>query len=237
MKLHIINPNSSSQLTASIAQCAQRVVSSGTSVTAVNPLAGPAVIEGSYDEALATYHLVEEVVRAEREDQPDAYVIACFGDPGLDAVKELTEKPVVGIAEAAIHLSSFIGATFSIVSTLPRVRNHLRTLVHRSGATDRLASIKTPDLGVLAFHEDGDKAQATLEQAAREAVRDDGAEAIVLGCAGMSGLARRLSAELQVPVIDPVEAACRVAESLVALGYGTSKANTYEPPTQKVYNS
>jgi allantoin racemase len=236
MQLYIINPNSSPELTASIALAARQVVSPGTTVTAVNPSSGPAVIEGSYDEALATYHLVEEVVRAEREYKPDAYVIACFGDPGLDAVKELTEKPVVGIAEAAIHLSSFIGATFSIVSTLPRVRNHLLGLVRRSGATDRLASIKTPDLGVLAFHEDGDKAQTTLEQAAREAVRDDGAEAIVLGCAGMTGLARRLSEELQVPVIDPVEAACRVAESLAVLGYGTSKANTYEIPTEKIYN-
>nr|AAL55411.1 hydantoin racemase HyuA [Arthrobacter sp. BT801] len=236
MRIHIINPNSSSELTEAVAETARSVVSAGTAVTAVNPSSGPAVIEGSYDEALATYHLVQEVMRAEREDRPDAYVIACFGDPGLNAVRELTEKPVVGIAEAAIQLSSFIGATFSIVSTLPRVRSHLHGLVRRAGATNRLASVKTPDLGVMAFHEDAGSAQATLEQAAKEAVQEDGAEVVVLGCAGMAGLARRLSEELQVPVIDPVEAACRVAESLSALGYGTSKANTYEKPTEKVYN-
>lgn len=236
MRLHVINPNTSPELTASIAETARAVVSPGTIVTAVNPMRGPAVIEGSYDETLAAYALVEEVIRAEKEGAPDAYVIACFGDPGLEAVRELTDKPVVGIAEAAIQLSSFVGATFSMVSTLPRVRKHLYDLVRRAGAMDRLASLKTPHLGVLAFHEDGDAAQATLERVAREAVQEDGAEVVVLGCAGMAGLAHRLTAELGVPVIDPVEAACRIAESLVVLDYGTSKANTYQSPTEKVYN-
>lgn len=235
MRIHVINPNSSVDLTDAVAEAARSVVSPGTTITAVNPSKGPTVIEGSYDEVLATYHLVEEVRRAEREDRPDAYVIACFGDPGLDAVRELTDRPVVGIAEAAIQMTSFVAASFSIVSILPRVRKHLHELVHRAGATDRLASLKLPDLGVLAFHEDEAAAFETLRQVAGEAVREDGAESIVLGCAGMAGFARQLSEELGVPVIDAVEAACRVAESLVALGYRTSKANTYQAPTEKQY--
>ncbi|WP_181151924.1 MULTISPECIES: aspartate/glutamate racemase family protein [unclassified Arthrobacter] len=235
MRILVINPNSSSALTESVAEAAQQVVAPGTIISATNPSRGPAVIEGSYDEVLATFHLLEEVERAERENPPDAYVIACFGDPGLDAVKELTDRPVVGVAEAAIHMSSFVAATFSVVSILPRVRKHLHDLVRQAGATNRLASIKLPNLGVMAFHEDEHAALETLKQAAKEAVQEDGAESIVLGCAGMVGFARQLSDELGVPVIDPVEAACRVAESLVALGYQTSKANSYQKPTEKQY--
>lgn len=235
-RILLINPNSSDGLTRAIQDTAQHVVHSSTTVESVNPSAGPAVIEGSYDEALATYHLVAEIEHAERRASADAYVIACFGDPGLDAARELTTKPVVGIAQAAIALAQFTGATFSIVSTLPRVRNHLRLLVDNSGASSRLASLKTPNLGVLAFHEDGEEAERVLAQAAAEAVNEDGAEAIILGCAGMSGLARSLSDELGVPVIDPVEAACKLAESLIELDLGTSKAMTYQAPTQKIYN-
>ena len=79
----MINPNSSSALTESVAEAAQQVVAPGTIISATNPSRGPAVIEGSYDEVLATFHLLEEVERAERENPPDAYVIACFGDPDL----------------------------------------------------------------------------------------------------------------------------------------------------------
>jgi len=233
--LLLINPNTSPEVTADVAESARRVVSPGTVVTAVNPEHGPAVIDGAYDKALATYGLVEEMQRAEREEDYDADVIACFGDPGLDAAKELTDKPVGGNAEAAIMVPASLGPGLSAVSTLPRAQERVRRLAELNGAGARLASVRTTDLGVLAFHEDPEGTLDVLEAAGAEAIREDGAEVLVLGCAGMTGLAGRLSERLGVPVVDPVEAASRVAESLVALRYSTSKANTYQAPTEKVY--
>ena len=103
MKLLIVNPNTSSAMTDGIAQAAREVAAAGTQIVAVNPSFGPLSIEGQYDEAFAAAGVAEQVRLAcsGAEGQPDGVVIACFGDPGLDAAREATDAPVLGIAEAA----------------------------------------------------------------------------------------------------------------------------------------
>lgn len=235
MKIKIINPNTSNELTAGIYESACAVKRSDSEIICTNPPHGPICIESTTDEAIATYYLIEELKKSEAEGCYDAYIIACFGDPGVDALRELTDKPVIGIAEAAIHMCAFISAKFSIVSILPRVRKHLEELVHRAGAENRLASIKTPNLGVMAFHENEAKAKKTLIDASRDAVNDDLAECIILGCAGMTGFSDIVSKEIGVPVLDSVCIAVKTAEALVDLGVKTSKSNTYALPTYKEY--
>ena len=110
MHLIVINPNTTASMTRLIGGSARAVAAPGTTVTAVNPDMGPASIESHYDEALSVPGLLAEIAQAQAgEPAADGFVIACFGDPGLDAARELADGPVVGIAEAAMHAASFLG--------------------------------------------------------------------------------------------------------------------------------
>ena len=121
MHIVVINPNTTASMTGLIGESARAVAAVGTVVTAVNPDMGPASIESHYDEALSVPGLLAEIARAQAgEPTADGFVIACFGDPGLDAARELADGPVVGIAEAAMHAASFLGRGFSVVTTLGR---------------------------------------------------------------------------------------------------------------------
>src|SRR6476469_6989792 len=119
-------------MTRQIGRCAAAVAAVGTTVVAVNPEMGPASIESHYDEALAVPGLLAEIARGEQAGA-DGYVIACFGDPGLDAARELARGPVVGIAEAAMHYATFLGRGFGVVTTLSRTLGRARDLVSHYG--------------------------------------------------------------------------------------------------------
>src|SRR2546423_13307339 len=111
-RILVINPNTTSAMTDAIGKCAAAAANPGTIVTAVTPEMGPASIESHYDEALAVPGLLAEIAQAEEEGSADGYVIACFGDPGLDAARELARGPVVGIAEAAMRTAAYLGRGF-----------------------------------------------------------------------------------------------------------------------------
>ena len=115
MLIKVINPNTTASMTEKIGDCARTVAAVGTIIDAVNPAMGPASIESHYDEALAVPGLLDEIAKGEREGV-DGYVIACFGDPGLDAARELAVGPVVAIAEAAMRTATFLGRGFSVVT-------------------------------------------------------------------------------------------------------------------------
>jgi hypothetical protein len=126
VKIKVINPNTTLSMTRSIGEAARAAVSEGTIIEAVSPSMGPVSIEGHYDEALASVGVIDEVRKGEA-DGVDAYVLACFGDPGLMAARELATGPVIGIAQAAFHAASFAGRSFAIVTTLgPHARPRTR---------------------------------------------------------------------------------------------------------------
>ena len=233
MKIQVINPNTTPDMTKDISESAHYFSRPGTEIACVNPERGPESIEGFYDEAMAVPGLIEELLKSEARGNVDAYVVACFGDPGLGALRELTDKPVVGIAESAMMLASFVAAKFSIVTIMPRIRVMLEELVRRTGAEHRLASIRTPDLAVLDFARDFAGCKKTLIAEAQDTVERDGAEAIILGCAGMAGFATEVEKAVRVPVFDPVASAVKVAEALVDMGMHTSKRRTFQPPEKK----
>jgi len=175
------------------------------------------------------------LLKSEKDDPPDAYVVACFGDPGLNALRELTDKPVVGIAEAAIAFSSFLAVRFSIISVIPRIRLMLEEVVRRCGAEHRCTSIRTPNLTVMDYVTDPDRCQRILVEEAKDAVAKDYAEALLLGCAGMGSFVEAVRRAVPVPVLDAVASGVKVAESLVDLGLKTSKVLTYMPPEKKEF--
>jgi len=234
MKLLLINPNTSTAMTQSIARAAQGVASPATEVMAVQPSFGPASIECQYDEAFAAAGVAEQV-RLAQGWRPDAVVVACFGDTGLDAAREASGVPVIGVAEAAFHAATLIATRFSVVTTLTRTCITAERLLQRYGFERHCGGVHGTDIPVLDLEHVSDETVSRIEQAAREALSRDGSSAIVLGCAGMASLCTTLSARLQVPVIDGVSVAVKLAESLVALGLRTSPLGDYAPPPPKVY--
>src|SRR6476620_7415307 len=231
MHLIVINPNTTASMTRLIGESARAVAAPGTRVTAVNPDMGPASIESHYDEALSVPGLLAEIARAQAGEQAaDGFVIACFGDPGLDAARELAHGPVVGVAEAAMHAASFLGRGFSVVTTLGRTRGRAWELAARYGMSSFCRNVRACEIPVLELDIPGSQAREVITQECKRAVEDDEAEVLVLGCAGMADLCSYLSAQVGVPVVDGVAAATRTVESLVALGLSTSTRSEYAAP-------
>lgn len=233
LKILLINPNTTASMTQTVGNAARAVAAQGTHIIAVNPSFGPASIECHFDEAVAAAGVAEQMRVAAASARPDAVVIACFGDPGLDAARETCDAPVIGIAEAAFHAASFVATSFSVVTTMTRTCVIAERLLLRYGFDRLCRGVHGTDIPVLDLEHCGDKAAEKIERAARKAIERDRSGAIVLGCAGMAPLCATLSARLGVPVIDGVSAAVKFVEALGALGLRTSKRGDYAMPPPK----
>ena len=227
MRILVINPNTTASMTEKIGQAARRIASQGTEIVATNPALGPASIEGFYDEAMSLAGLLA-LIRGARDY--DAVVIACFDDTGLDAARCLTDKPVIGIGEAAYHMASMISNKFSVVTTLARSVPALEHNLHRYGLIARCARVRSSEVAVLELEHPGSDARTRISAEIGRAIAEDRAEAIVLGCAGMTDLAEALAREHGVPVLDGVTCAVGLAESMVRLRLLTSRIGGYSPP-------
>ncbi|MDX7949713.1 aspartate/glutamate racemase family protein [Lichenihabitans sp. Uapishka_5] len=234
MRIKVINPNTTESMTRTIAAAARAAAAPGTEILAATASTGPVSIEGHYDEAISVIGLLEAIREGEQQGC-DGYVIACFGDPGLLAAREMTRAPVLGIAEAAMHAASFVATGFSVVTTLGRTRIIAEHLVHAYGMGRHCRRVRATELAVLELDDPASDARRKIVNECRRALDEDGSGAIVLGCGGMADLARELTAELGVPVIDGVGVAVKFIEALAGLGIGTSKRGDFAPPLPKFY--
>ncbi len=221
------------------AEMFQPVAGWQTEITQVQIERGPASIECELDEALAVPDTVAKIIEAER-DGVDAVVIDCMGDPGMKAGREAVSIPVLGPGEATMHIASMLGHRFSIVTVLSSCIPLMENQAKIYGVAGKLASVRAVDIPVLELENDTDRLVEVLVDQSVEAIESDGAHVIVFGCTGMlgcaigvqEGLARRGYAD--VPVIDPVPAAIKMAEALVDLGLTHSKRTYPTPPTKRV---
>jgi allantoin racemase len=230
-RILIVNPNTTASMTESIGAAARAVAASGTEIVAVTSAMGPASIEGFYDEAFAVPGLIQAMLNA---PDADAGIIACFDDTGLDAARSAARFPVVGICEAALVTAGQIAKRIAVITTLPRSIVPLEELVRRYGFAERTV-VTACDVAVLDLEKPASGAEGKLKAELARAL-DRGAEAIVLGCAGMADLALKLSQEFGVPVVDGVAAAVKQAEALAALKLTTSRRGSYAFPASKNYS-
>ncbi|MEB5921738.1 allantoin racemase [Franconibacter daqui] len=231
-RIQVINPNTSVEMTRTIGEAARAVAMPGTEILAVCPTQGVESIEGHFDEAIAAVGVLEQIKRGQAQGV-DGHIIACFGDPGLLAARELAKGPVIGIAEAAMHMATLVATRFSVVTTLPRTVIIARHLLRQYGFEHHCAALHAIDLPVLALEDGTGLAQQKVRERCIQAKNEDNSGAIVLGCGGMANLARELTAELGIPVIDGVTAAVKMVESLLSLGLGTSKHGDLAYPNKK----
>ncbi len=221
MRLRFVNPNTTASMTDKVRVAARDAAPPGVIVDAVTSARGPAAIQGEADGVAALPGLLDEVRRAVDEGV-DALAIACFDDTGIMEAREAAVKaaeaasatapiPVLGLCQAACLACLTLGHRFSIVTTLAVSVPVIEANLARSGLAGGCARVRASGVPVLALEDpDGDAAERVAEETAR-ALREDGADAIVLGCAGMADLARRLEARFGVPVVDGVAAAARLA--------------------------
>jgi len=211
-----------------------KVAANTTELQVICPTKGPITLECAVDEAYAIPEMLELVKKAEKEGV-DAVVIACFSDPGLEAAKELVNIPVIGIGEASIHAAAMLGARFSVITPVKRrivtrIHQALHLVSHHS-----LSSVRSLDLSVAQSESDPELTIQTLLRVVGTAVESDGAEVIVLGCAGMTGYTKALQERYGVMVVDPCTVALKCAEAFVSLGLRQSKVGHYAAPPEKLY--
>ena len=173
---------------------------------------------------------------APRHRGADAYVIACFDDTGLDAARSAVAAPVIGIGEAAFHVASLVSSRFTVITTLARSVPIIERNLANTGLAARCARVRATDIPVFALDDPASNARAPHLGHDRAAVRDERADGIVLGCAGMANLAGRTLAAHGLPVIEGVSAAIGLAETLVGLRLNTSKLGLWAWPLPKSYS-
>jgi allantoin racemase len=234
MRILVVNPNTTSAMTGKIGRVARAAAAADTEIIAVNPPDGPASIEGYYDEAFSVPGLLAEIAKGEALGV-SAHIIACFDDTGLEAARSLASMPVIGIGEAAFHLASMLGHRFSVVTTLSRSIAAIETNLLKYGLASRCAKVRACEVPVLALDDPASNASAQISAEIERCKREDNAEVIVLGCAGMAELAAHLSEQHGLPVLDGVVGAVKLAEAFGALDLKTSKIMTYAAPRPKTY--
>ena len=233
MRVLVVNPNTTASMTRTIGAAAAAVASPGTEIVAVNPEFGPPSIEGYFDEVFSIPGLIAEMRKA---PDADAVVIACFDDTGLEAARCVSVAPVIGIGEAAFHMASLIAGRFSVVTTLSRSVPAIEHNLAKYGLGTRCAKVRASDIPVLDLERPGSMARTRISEEIERAIHEDRAEAVVLGCAGMADLSSSLSRQHDIPVVEGVSCAVKLAESLVGLGLKTSKRGGYALPRPKTFS-
>ncbi len=222
MKILCINPNSSLEITESIKDTCYKYALPNTEVEVKFIKKAPRGIESYLDAVISEKYLLEKF--KEWKERYDGFIIACHSDIGVDLLRELTTKPIIGIGEASMLFAQPLGYKFSILSLKRKKIPQKEDLVKKYGFENRCASIRATGLGVVANYKEK---KEKLIQEGKKAVKEDGAEVLILGCAGMTGLDKEIEKIIRVPVIDGVVSALMMMESLIRYGVSTSKVGKY----------
>jgi allantoin racemase len=235
-KILVINPITTDSFNDMTKNYLEKIKSPDVEIEVVNIKAGPSSIETFYDEAFALPEILKTV--DEYKARCDAIVINCFADPAVNAARELTDIPVVGPAEASMMIALMLGHKFGVISTFRNTGPWVELQTRNMGIEQRLAGAVGIDIPVLELGSDLKKTARYLVDAARDLIESKGAEVIILGCTGMAPVARIVKEELEVPVIEPMATAFKVAELIVSLKLTHSKTSLYMTPNKdkiKIY--
>jgi Asp/Glu/hydantoin racemase len=213
----VVNPNSTDSITRGIdAACEPLRMSGGPAIECKTLKEGPPGIE-TQQHVDGLIPPLLSLVRKE-EEKYDAFVIACYSDPGLHSVREATRKPVLGIAECGILTALTLGHKFGVIAILQKsIPRHLRYM-GALGVMDRLAAELPVDLPVLELS-DEKKTFGRMTQVGKALKEAHGADVVVMGCAGMARYRKPLQEALGIPVVEPTQAAVTMAIGRVRLGW------------------
>ena len=237
MRLLVVNPNISEDVTELIRAEAERSADPSTELVVRTAPRGVEYIETRFEAVLAAGAVAEVIAEhcaaASGGQAVDGVVVAAFGDPGMPALKELVDVPVIGITEAALCAAALQGHRFSIIAISDRITAWYRECVEHFGFGSRLASIRSIKEALRGIGTVQDDFRPTLVELARLAVAEDGADVVILAGAPLAGLARHVESEIPVPVVDGIGAGIRLAEAVVGLRSGPHRAGSFAAPPPK----
>lgn len=211
----LINPNTTQSITDLVLKTAKGFASKGTKLRAVTASFGRPYIGSHESYAIAGHAALEALVKD--KGGKDAVLLACFGDPGIAALKEVARVPVIGMAEASILQACALGRRFSIVTGGAAWKPMLEEFVAAQGLSARLASVRTVAPTGADIARDPKAALSLLAKSCSACAREDGADVVILGGAGLAGLAPKLRGKVPVPLLDGLACAVAMAEGLAKL--------------------
>jgi allantoin racemase len=220
MRIIIINPNSDPEMTQAIERTAKDFAGDDYEVMCLPTPGAPVFIE-TYEDAVRAAPGMIQIIR-ENEHTCDGFVVACHSDPHLDVIKEIIQKPVVGIGEASMKIASMLGHRFSVISDTAHSIPNKEDLAKKYHLSRALASVRAPE-----GKTEGQKEEDVYAQLAKKAIDEDGAEVLVLGCAGLTGLDKPLMSRTGAPVLDGIICALIILSGLIKSGLSTSKIRKY----------
>jgi allantoin racemase len=207
VRILLINPNTSAAVTDLVTARTRAVAGERATVVPVTGRFGARYISTRAAAAIAGHAALDAL--AEHVGGCDAVYLACFGDPGLAALQEVSPVPVVGMAEASCRAACRDGERFAIVTGGASWEPMLREFVFALGLRDRLAAIRTIAPAGDQIARDPDAALASLAAACTACAKEDGADVVILGGAALAGLAARIQPTVPVPVLCSVETGAR----------------------------
>jgi Asp/Glu/hydantoin racemase len=222
--IFVINPNSSEAVTAKIDDAVKPLrCSDGPDIECVTLAEGPPAVESQRDVDSVPGPLLRTAARL--ENAAAAFVVACFSDPGMHALREQSRRPVLGIAECGILTALTLGQRFGVIAILANsVPRHLR-YYGAMGVMGRLAGELPAGLRVHELTDHGRTLQRMTDVG--QALRDDhGADVLIMGCAGMAPYREPLEETLGIPVVEPTQAAVTMAVGRARLGWNGRAAGT-----------
>lgn len=216
-RILVINPNSTEAVTQGIDAAMEPLrIKGGPAIECITLKEGPPGIENQAHVEQVVGPIGEMVKK--RDNDCSAFVIACYSDPGLHAAREITTKPVLGIAECGILTALTLGQRFGVISILRKsIPRHLR-YVGQMGLNDRMAGDRAIGLGVVELANEA-RTFARMAEVAAELRDEDGADVLVMGCAGMARYRDRLQRHVGLPVVEPSQAAVSMAIGRSRLGW------------------
>ena len=229
MKILVVNPNSSVEMTDSIREALERQKREDTSLTVMRTEGAPPAIQSAMDIARAVPPMLQ-IIRDANGDGYDAIIVACFSDPGLEAAREASDALVLGIQETTVHVAAMLGHKYTILTPLAARIASKEQDVRRFKAEAALASVRALGMTVTETEADPVRTKARALDVARQAAEEDGAEVLILGCAGMTGYAEDIERDLGVLVLDPTSVTLKIAEGLADLGIRHSRRGLYAVP-------
>jgi Asp/Glu/hydantoin racemase len=214
--VYVVNPNSTVAVTEGIDRAVAPLrTADGPAIECLTLAEGPPGIQTQRDVDGVIAPLCRLVGELDRS--ASAFVIACFSDPGLHSAREVTAKPVLGIMESGLLTALTLGQRFGVIAILPTSIARHRRMINAMGIESRLANERAIGLPVVELADE----TKTLDRmiATARALREDGADSVVMGCAGMAQYRERVQQAAGIPVVEPTQAAVAMALGRVRVGW------------------
>ena len=234
MKILLVNPNTSDLVLGYMMGSAKRAALETTEVAGIRSPGGTSSIDSSYGDYMSAPHMIEAVRQYVGAENPDAVVLAGFGNVGIFALKEILDIPVVSISESSMALACLLGHKFTCITMLPQFIPYQQDIVRLFGFEAKCASVRSININVEEAARERERTLRELTEAVRKVVAEDHAEVIILACGGLCDFDRELMEISGVPILDPIIVGIKTAESLVQMGLSQSKIRKFHAPPQPI---